>query len=91
MTGPLFFWCDVGLSSAFRPQMKINLRQEIAMWVLGLLWTGLGLAAVVGTEERRFGRCGCDAAYLAGSCVPHHSVFAPVTNRTAMRKPETRS
>ncbi len=21
--------------------MKINLRQEIAMWVLGLLWTGL--------------------------------------------------
>jgi hypothetical protein len=24
--------------------MKINLRQEIAMWVLGLLWTGLALA-----------------------------------------------
>jgi len=31
--------------------MKINLRQENAMWVLGLLWTGLGLAAVVGTER----------------------------------------
>ena len=31
--------------------MKINLRQEIAMWVLGLLWTGLGLAAVGGTER----------------------------------------
>jgi hypothetical protein len=31
--------------------MKINLRQEIAMWALGLLWTGLGLAAVVGTER----------------------------------------
>jgi len=25
--------------------MKINLRQEIAMWVLGLLWTGLALRA----------------------------------------------
>ena len=24
--------------------MKINLRQEIAMWVLGLLWTALGIA-----------------------------------------------
>jgi hypothetical protein len=23
--------------------MKINLRQEIAMWVLGLLWTGIAL------------------------------------------------
>jgi hypothetical protein len=29
------------------PQMKINLRQEIAMWVLGLLWTALGFAALV--------------------------------------------
>jgi hypothetical protein len=27
--------------------MKINLRQEIAMWVLGLLWTGLGLTALI--------------------------------------------
>jgi hypothetical protein len=26
--------------------MKINLRQEIAMWVLGLLWTGLALASL---------------------------------------------
>jgi len=24
--------------------MRINLRQEIAMWVLGLLWTALGFA-----------------------------------------------
>jgi hypothetical protein len=23
--------------------MKINLRQEIALWVLGLLWTGIGI------------------------------------------------
>lgn len=27
--------------------MKINLRQEIAMWVLGLLWTALGFAALI--------------------------------------------
>jgi hypothetical protein len=27
--------------------MKINLRQEIAMWALGLLWTGLGLFGFV--------------------------------------------
>jgi len=27
--------------------MKINLRQEIAMWVLGLAWTGLGLLCLV--------------------------------------------
>jgi len=25
--------------------VKINLRQEIAMWVLGLLWTGFVFAA----------------------------------------------
>ena len=32
--------------------MRINLRQEIAMWVLGLLWTGLALFgfASVGTD-----------------------------------------
>jgi hypothetical protein len=59
--------------------MKINLRQEIAMWVLGLLWTGLGLAAMVGTEREGLkGACHhCDAAYLAGACEPHHSVFPP--------------
>jgi len=27
--------------------MKINLRQEIAMWGLGLLWTGLALFGFV--------------------------------------------
>ena len=31
--------------------MKINLRQEIAMWVLGLLWTGL--AVVVGAQPEQ--------------------------------------
>jgi hypothetical protein len=25
-------------------KLKINVRQEIAMWVLGLLWTALGFA-----------------------------------------------
>ena len=30
--------------------MKINLRQEIAMWVLGLLWTGVGLAVLMSSE-----------------------------------------
>jgi hypothetical protein len=27
--------------------VKINLRQEIAMWVLGLLWTALGFAVFI--------------------------------------------
>jgi drug/metabolite transporter (DMT)-like permease len=31
--------------------MKINLRQEIAMWVLGLLWTGLAFAALAGSAD----------------------------------------
>ncbi len=31
--------------------MRISLRQEIAMWVLGLLWTGLGLAVVTGISS----------------------------------------
>jgi len=30
--------------------MKINVRQEIAMWVLGLLWTALGFAVFVHDE-----------------------------------------
>jgi hypothetical protein len=29
--------------------MNINLRQEIAMWVLGLLWTGFGIFLLVQT------------------------------------------
>jgi hypothetical protein len=31
--------------------MKINLRQEIAMWVLGLLWTGLALRMMADNVE----------------------------------------
>jgi type III secretory pathway component EscU len=33
--------------------MKINLRQEIAMWVIGLLWTAFALVYLptVGTPE----------------------------------------
>ena len=31
--------------------MKINGRQEIAMWVLGLLWTGIGLLALKDSNE----------------------------------------
>jgi hypothetical protein len=30
--------------------MKINLRQEIAMWALGLLWTGLALFGLVSAD-----------------------------------------
>jgi hypothetical protein len=33
--------------------MKINLRQEIAMWVLGLLWTALGIAVLVSDPSER--------------------------------------
>jgi len=38
------------MSGECRPKMKINLRQEIAMWVLGLLWTALGIG-VFGHDE----------------------------------------
>jgi hypothetical protein len=34
--------------------MKINLRHEIAMWVLGLLWTGF--AFMLGAERQGFGK-----------------------------------
>lgn len=27
--------------------MRINLRQEIALWVLGLLWSGLGMVWLI--------------------------------------------
>jgi hypothetical protein len=31
--------------------MKINGRQEIAMWVLGLLWSGIGFLSLRGSDE----------------------------------------
>jgi len=31
--------------------MRINLRQEIALWVLGLLWTALGFGALINASE----------------------------------------
>jgi membrane protein DedA with SNARE-associated domain len=31
--------------------MRINLRQEIAMWVLGLLWTGLSVIGLIDARE----------------------------------------
>ena len=31
--------------------MKINLRQEIAMWVLGLLWTGVAFRSMMDNVE----------------------------------------
>ena len=37
--------------AALGQQMKINLRQEIAMWVLGLLWTGLALISLMGRAD----------------------------------------
>jgi len=73
--------------------MKINLRQEIAMWVLGLLWTGLGLAAVVGTEREGLEGAAFTIVMLLILLVPVLIIQSshPLTNRTAMRKPETRS
>ena len=75
--------------------MKINLRQEIAMWVLlGLLWTGLGLTAMVGTEREGLEGAAFTIVMLLISLVPVCLIIQsshPLTNRTAMRKPETRS
>jgi hypothetical protein len=31
--------------------MRINLRQEIAMWVLGIIWTVLGWFSLLGSNE----------------------------------------
>jgi len=31
--------------------MKINLRQEIAMWVFGLLWAGIALRSLMDSHE----------------------------------------
>ena len=31
--------------------MKINARQELAMWILGLLWTVIGLLALKDSTE----------------------------------------
>jgi hypothetical protein len=35
--------------------MKINLRQEIAMWVLGLFWTWLGFMSLIDPKDQPFG------------------------------------
>jgi hypothetical protein len=32
-------------------RIKINLRQEIAMWVLGLLWTGMAFLSLLDSRE----------------------------------------
>jgi hypothetical protein len=39
---------DLGLPGS---SMRINLRQEIAMWVLGMIWTVLGFASLLGSNE----------------------------------------
>ncbi len=39
---------DLGLPGS---NMRINLRQEIAMWVLGTIWTVLGCASLLGSNE----------------------------------------
>jgi len=31
--------------------MRVNLRQEIAMWVLGIIWTVLGWFSLLGSNE----------------------------------------
>jgi len=65
------------------------------MWVLlGLLWTGLGLTAMVGTEREGLEGAAFTIVMLLISLVPVCLIIQsshPLTNRTAMRKPETRS
>jgi hypothetical protein len=53
--------------------MKINLRQEIAMWVLGLLWTGLGLTALI--EE---GTVGETVGTALGTFLPLLVLLVPI-------------
>jgi hypothetical protein len=51
--------------------MKINLRQEIAMWVLGLLWTGLAFEIlVVSAGSADIGNVLQEIAFLLALLVP---------------------
>jgi hypothetical protein len=45
--------------------LKINLRQEIAMWVLGLLWTALGISVMDSMHEPMAAVQGFTVLFLA--------------------------